>query len=48
MEQFEAKLKDLGKTIELQWFDAGHGSYEVAERIDFQARRMAFAYRILG
>ena len=40
-------MKELGKPIEVFWFDAGHGSLEVAQRIDHQERMLRFAYQVL-
>src|SRR5581483_9434335 len=44
---YEARMKELGKPIEVFWFDAGHGSLEVAQRIDHQERMLRFAYQVL-
>jgi dipeptidyl aminopeptidase/acylaminoacyl peptidase len=48
IEMYEAKLKALGKPIELHWFEAGHtgSGYETA--IEHQALMLSFAYRVLG
>lgn len=48
MEAYEQKLKLLGKSIEIHWFDAGHGSRAQAEQIEHQELMMRFAYRVLG
>ena len=48
MRGYEAKLKSLGKTIEIHWFDAGHGSLAMETSIEHQERFMRFAYRVLG
>jgi dipeptidyl aminopeptidase/acylaminoacyl peptidase len=48
LEVYEARLKALGKPIEVDWFDAGHGSLATAQRIAFQERMLRFAYRVLG
>jgi hypothetical protein len=47
---YEAKLKSLGKSIEVHWFDAGHmGSFaQVEQSIDHQELMLRYAYRILG
>jgi len=47
MRVYEQRLKELGKFIEVRWFDAGHGSLDNEERIDMQAKMLRFAYRIL-
>ena len=48
IEMYEAKMKSLGKDIEIHWFDAGHGSLSVEQNIDFQELMLRFAYRILS
>ena len=48
MRVYEARLKELGKAIELHWFDAGHGSLEVEEQIAHQELMLEFACRVLG
>jgi dienelactone hydrolase len=50
VEMYEAKLKSLGKSIEVHWFDAGHmGSFaQVEQSIDHQELMLRYAYRILG
>ena len=48
MRVYEARLKELGKSIEVHWFDAGHGSLDTEEQIDQQEKMLRFAYRVLG
>ncbi len=48
MQVYEEKLKQLGKQIEVHWFDAGHGSYQNEQNIEHQALSLRFAYRVLG
>ena len=50
VEMYEAKLKTLGKSVEVHWFDTGHmGSFaQVKQSIEHQERMLRFAYRILG
>jgi dipeptidyl aminopeptidase/acylaminoacyl peptidase len=48
MEQYEARLRALGRAIEVVWFDAGHGSYEVELMISHYERMLRFAQRVLG
>jgi hypothetical protein len=48
IEMYEAKMKSLGKDIEVHWFDAGHGSLSVEQNIEFQELVLRFAYRILN
>ncbi|HKA19171.1 MAG TPA: prolyl oligopeptidase family serine peptidase, partial [Blastocatellia bacterium] len=47
IEMYEAKMKSLGKDIEVYWFDARHGSLSVEQNIEFQELMLRFAYRIL-
>lgn len=50
IEMYEKKMKDLGKTIEVLWFDSGHagssGSKE--QSIEFQEVMMKFAFELLS
>jgi len=47
MRVYEKRLKEHGKSIEVHWFDAGHGSLDTEERIRQQETMLRFAYRIL-
>ncbi len=49
VEMYEAKLKALGKPVEVVWFDAGHlGAFaHVEQAIAFQRQMLDFARRIL-
>lgn len=47
MRMYEARMKELGKQIEVHWFDAGHGSYVVDQAIQHQELMLEFAYRVL-
>ncbi len=47
LELYEAKMKSLGKDIEVEWFDSGHFVMDTEENIGFQERKMAFAERVL-
>ncbi|MCY4064076.1 MAG: prolyl oligopeptidase family serine peptidase [Chloroflexi bacterium] len=48
MRVYEERLKELGKPIEVHWFDAGHGSLDTEEQIRQQEMMLEFAYRVLG
>ncbi|MFM9969346.1 MAG: S9 family peptidase [Burkholderiales bacterium] len=50
VELYEARLKSLGKSIEVHWYDAGHGgsSSDVELGLRHQELMMQFAYRVLG
>jgi dipeptidyl aminopeptidase/acylaminoacyl peptidase len=48
MEVYEQKLQQLGKSIYIHWFDAGHGSREMKQQIEQQELMLRFAYRVLG
>jgi dipeptidyl aminopeptidase/acylaminoacyl peptidase len=47
MEEYEEKMRALGKPIEVVWFDAGHGSLDVEQAIAQQEQMLHFAERIL-
>jgi dipeptidyl aminopeptidase/acylaminoacyl peptidase len=47
MEAYEAKLKSLGKSIQIHWFDGGHGSKAIEQQIEHQALKLQFAYSVL-
>lgn len=47
MRAFEARLKYLGKQIEVHWFDAGHGSHSQEQRLEHLKQKLRFAHRIL-
>jgi dipeptidyl aminopeptidase/acylaminoacyl peptidase len=44
---YEAAMKALGKSIEVHWFDAGHGSLVVDQAIEHHALMLDFALRVL-
>jgi dipeptidyl aminopeptidase/acylaminoacyl peptidase len=48
VEIYEAKMKALGKDIEVHWFDAGHFGGGVEQDILHQELMLKFAYRVLG
>ena len=48
MQVFEQKMKELGKSIDVHWFDAGHGSRAIEQSIEQQELMLRFAYRVLG
>jgi dienelactone hydrolase len=48
IELYEAKMKALGKSIEVHWFEAGHGSLAVEQQIEHQERILRFAYRVVS
>lgn len=45
---YEAKMKALGKPIEVHWFEAGHFGAGVELEITRQELMLRFAYRMLG
>jgi dipeptidyl aminopeptidase/acylaminoacyl peptidase len=47
LELYEAKLKALGKPIEVEWFEAGHTGLSVEQLIHFYERMLLFAQQIL-
>jgi len=48
VELYEAKMKALGKAIEVHWFDAGHGSLIVDQAIEHHELMLRFAQRVLA
>ena len=48
MQVFEQKLKDLGKSIDVHWFDAGHGSRAIEQSIEHQELMLRFAAKVLS
>jgi dipeptidyl aminopeptidase/acylaminoacyl peptidase len=48
VELYEAKLKELGKPIEVIWFDAGHAATDVERAIEHQAAILDFAEGVLS
>ncbi len=46
---YEARMKELGKPIEVQWFDAGHLAFtRIEQSIDQYESMLRFAYKVLG
>jgi dipeptidyl aminopeptidase/acylaminoacyl peptidase len=48
IEVYEQKLKGLGKSVEVHWFDAGHWGAGVEQDIQHLEIMLRFAYRVLG
>lgn len=50
IEMYEEKMKALGKSIQVHWFETGHlGSFaDVEQAIEHQELMLRFAYRVLG
>lgn len=47
MQAYEAKLKELGKAIEVHWFEAGHLMGNNEQSIEHQELKLRFADRVL-
>ncbi len=47
-EAYIAKMRALGKPIEVHWFDAGHARADTERDIDHMERMLRFAARVLG
>ncbi|GCE15172.1 hypothetical protein KTT_50310 [Tengunoibacter tsumagoiensis] len=47
MEQYVARLQALGKQIDIDWFDSGHGSLHIEEEIGLYERMLTFALSAL-
>jgi dipeptidyl aminopeptidase/acylaminoacyl peptidase len=50
VEHYEARLKALGKPIEVEWFETGHqgSAVDIDLGLQHQERMLRFAYRVLG
>lgn len=48
MEVYVDKLNQHGKQVEIEWFDAGHGSRAMEQNIHQQELMLRWAYRTLG
>jgi hypothetical protein len=48
IEVYEQKLKDLGKPIEVHWFEAGHLGARVEQDIQNREIMLRFAFRVIG
>lgn len=48
IETYEACMQTLGKSIEVHWFDAGHGTRSIEQQISHQELMLRFVYRTLS
>lgn len=48
MRVYEQKLRDLGKDIQVYWFDAGHGSRAIEQNIEQHELMLKWLYQVLG
>ncbi|MBC8170938.1 MAG: S9 family peptidase, partial [Anaerolineae bacterium] len=48
MEAYVDKLTTGGKEVQIEWFDAGHGSRAMEQSIQQQELMLRWAYRVLG
>ena len=48
IEVYEQKLKELGKSVDVHWFDAGHLGAGIEQDIQHHEIMLKFAYRVLG
>lgn len=48
VEVYEAKMKALGKPIEVHWFEEGHFGGGVEQDVEHMELMLKFAYRVLG
>jgi hypothetical protein len=48
MKVYEEKLKSLGESIHVHWFDAGYGSLSQEEQIKQHELMLRFAHQVLG
>ena len=47
IEIYVEKMRSLGKSVEIHWFEAGHGSLSVKQNVEFQELMLRFVYGIL-
>ncbi len=45
---YEEKMLELGKDIRVEWFEAGHGSYDIEKQVHHQQLMLEFAAEVLG
>ena len=48
VEVYEARLKGLGKPVEVHWFDEGHFGAGIEQDIQHMEIMLRFAYRIFS
>lgn len=48
IEVYVERLRALGKPVETEWFEAGHGSFVVEQEIELAALQLRFAYGLVG
>ena len=48
VEVYEARMKALGKPIEVYWYDEGHSGGGIEQDVQHQEIMLRFAYKILG
>jgi dipeptidyl aminopeptidase/acylaminoacyl peptidase len=44
MEAYVAKARSLGKPVEIEWFDAGHGAFDTTITVAWMEKRLQFFY----
>jgi hypothetical protein len=45
---YEARMREAGRSIHVEWFDAGHGGLTPDQRIAFHEQALQFAGDILS
>ena len=45
---YEEQMHELGKDIRVEWFEAGHGSYDMEKQLAHQEMMMTFAAEVLA
>lgn len=45
---YEQRMRELGKAIEVVWFEAGHGSYAIEQSIELQEHMLRFAFDVVS
>ena len=48
MQAYQDRLEELGKTIHVHWYDAGHQETSIDQIVSFQQMNLEFACSIVG
>jgi hypothetical protein len=48
MRAFEERMLELGKSIRIEWFDAGHGSRAIEQNIEHMRLRLEFVRDVMA
>lgn len=48
LQAYEARMRELGKELEVIWFDSGHVATDTEQLIQFTEHRLRFIYKVLN